>query len=90
MPVMPALGWLRQEEHEFQASLGKVGETLPQKIKAKGPGHGSSGKSACLAFSRPWVQAPALQQKTKHHTFEDNCFMGTECIPEQKNNCNYC
>jgi hypothetical protein len=30
MPIIPVLGRLRQENHEFEAILG---ETLPQKIK---------------------------------------------------------
>jgi hypothetical protein len=30
MPVIPALGWLRQEHREFEAGLGYISMTLSQ------------------------------------------------------------
>jgi hypothetical protein len=33
MAEIPALGRLRQEDHEFEASLGYLGRLVPKKIK---------------------------------------------------------
>jgi hypothetical protein len=33
MPIIPALGMLRQEDHELKASQGYVGKTLSPKNK---------------------------------------------------------
>jgi hypothetical protein len=35
MPPFPTFGKLRQENHEFKASMGLHSETLPQKINKK-------------------------------------------------------
>jgi hypothetical protein len=58
--IIPALRKQRQEGYEFEASPGKASETLPQKPNAnkRAGSMGFSGRvSACLASTRPWINA---------------------------------
>jgi hypothetical protein len=55
MPVIPALDRLRQEDHEFETSLGYIASPCPQKNKNQSEDGSSSGR-VCLASTRPSVQ----------------------------------
>jgi hypothetical protein len=64
MLVIPALGMLRQEDGEFKASLGFIGDavykTKPNKIKQKNPINQNQNQT-----KKPKTKSPLKKKKTK-------------------------
>jgi hypothetical protein len=61
MAVIPALGSLKQEGHDFEASLGYISETLAQNAKTVD----TAMIEACLVFTRSWFDPNTTKKKKK-------------------------
>jgi hypothetical protein len=69
MTIMPALWRLRQEDQEFEVTLGYISEfqaslnyTARTYLKNPRARDATQRQSACLVYTRPWVPSLLLQK----------------------------